>query len=180
MLWVLKRTVSRRRFFWSPKTYVKTDGWENIYSFTLNIFVYLNLWWCAKKVTIEQWQTASVMFYIRLFHLEQSDLDLHCLLRPICLNVNARFYLSYGPRRDKTCLQGFSTKWDSNQPAQLQRLARKLNFVVARLDMILSNKWITKALIRLHGCAGWSAPLLFANPRRQVFTGRGPYDIKIF
>ena len=25
------------------------------------------------------------------------------------------------------------------------------------------------ALIRLRGCAGWSAPLLFANPRRQVF-----------
>ena len=33
----------------------------------------------------------------------------------------------------------------------------------ARSNMILSNKRITKALIRLHGCAGWSAPLLFAN-----------------
>ena len=29
--------------------------------------------------------------------------------------------------------------------------------------MILSNTRITKALIRLRGCAGWSAPLLFAN-----------------
>ena len=29
----------------------------------------------------------------------------------------------------------------------------------ASLDMILSNKRITKALIRLHVCAGWSAPL---------------------
>ena len=26
MLWVLKRTVSMRQFFWAPKTYVKTDG----------------------------------------------------------------------------------------------------------------------------------------------------------
>ena len=26
MLWVLKRTVSMSRFFWAPKTYVKTDG----------------------------------------------------------------------------------------------------------------------------------------------------------
>ena len=26
MLWVLKRTVSMRRFFWAPKTNVKTDG----------------------------------------------------------------------------------------------------------------------------------------------------------
>ena len=26
MLWLLKRTVSMRRFFWAPKIYVKTDG----------------------------------------------------------------------------------------------------------------------------------------------------------
>ena len=25
MLWVLKRTVSMRQFFWAPKTYVKPD-----------------------------------------------------------------------------------------------------------------------------------------------------------
>ena len=30
--------------------------------------------------------------------------------------------------------------------------------------MLLSNKRITKMLIRLSGCAGWSVPLLFANP----------------
>ena len=39
--------------------------------------------------------------------------------------------------------------------------------------MILSNKRITKALIRLRGCAGWSAPVLFAHLRRQVFSRRG-------
>ena len=48
--------------------------------------------------------------------------------------------------------------------------------LVARLDMTLSNKQITKALIRLCGCAGWSAPLLFANHRRQVFSHHGPFD----
>ena len=48
--------------------------------------------------------------------------------------------------------------------------------LVASLDMILFNKRITKALIKLRGCAGWSAPLLFANPRRHVFLRRGPYD----
>ena len=32
-----------RRFFRAPKTYVKTDGLENIYNFTLNIFFYINL-----------------------------------------------------------------------------------------------------------------------------------------
>ena len=40
--------------------------------------------------------------------------------------------------------------------------------------MILTKKRITKALIRLRGCPGWSAPVLFANPRRQVFSRRGP------
>ena len=34
--------------------------------------------------------------------------------------------------------------------------------VVVSLDMILSKKQITKVLISLHRCAGWSAPLLFA------------------
>ena len=35
--------------------------------------------------------------------------------------------------------------------------------------MIFSNKRITKALIRLRGCADWSARVLFANHRRQIF-----------
>ena len=43
MLWVLKRTVSMRRFFWAPKRYVKIDGWENINNYTLKNGVYLNL-----------------------------------------------------------------------------------------------------------------------------------------
>ena len=39
--------------------------------------------------------------------------------------------------------------------------------------MVLSKTQITEALIRLHGSAGWSAPVLFANLRRQVFLRRG-------
>ena len=49
----------------------------------------------------------------------------------------------------------------------------------ASLDMILSTKRITKALIRLRGCAGWSAPVLFATPRRPGFSRRGPYYLKL-
>ena len=41
--------------------------------------------------------------------------------------------------------------------------------------MILYNERITKALIRLRECAGWSAPELFATPRRQIFSRRGPH-----
>ena len=71
---------------------------------------------------------------------------------------------------------GFLKIRDSNQSPQLQRLPRKLKItLVANLDMIFFNKRITKVLIRLRGCAGWSAPLLFAAPRRRGFSGRGPY-----
>ena len=45
--------------------------------------------------------------------------------------------------------------------------------------MICFEKRITKALIRLRGCAGWSAPVLFANTQRQVFWRRGPDDLRL-
>ena len=38
---------------------------------------------------------------------------------------------------------------------------------VESFDMILSKIKITKALVRLRGCAGWSAPVLFANPEER-------------
>ena len=34
-----------RWFFCAPKTYVQTDGLENIYNFTLKNFVYLKRTW---------------------------------------------------------------------------------------------------------------------------------------
>ena len=43
MLWVLKRTISIRRFFWASKTYAKNYGQENIYYFSLIFCVHLNL-----------------------------------------------------------------------------------------------------------------------------------------
>ena len=39
--------------------------------------------------------------------------------------------------------------------------------------MILSKKRITKALIRLRGCAGWFSPMLFSNPLKQGISYRG-------
>ena len=54
---------------------------------------------------------------------------------------------------------GFTTMQDSNQPAQLQREAEPLR--VASLSIILSRGRTTKALIRLRGCVGWSALLIF-------------------
>ena len=43
--------------------------------------------------------------------------------------------------------------------------------------MILVDKRITKALISLRGRAGWSAPVLLANTRRQVFSRQGSNKI---
>ena len=56
---------------------------------------------------------------------------------------------------------GFPTKLDSNQSPQLQRHARKIEIspVVGSLDRILSEKRITKVLIGLRECKGWSAHL---------------------
>ena len=42
--------------------------------------------------------------------------------------------------------------------------------------MILSKKQVTKALIRLNGCAGWSAPLVFANPFDRFSRVEGPFN----
>ena len=55
------------------------------------------------------------------------------------------------------------TRSYSNQPATGTSWKIKI-VLVASLDMILSNKPITKVLIRLRISTGWSAPLLFANP----------------
>ena len=66
------------------------------------------------------------------------------------------------------------------QSPQIQRLARKMKFrFVARLYMILSKERKIKALISLRGCPGWPVPMLFANPRRQVFSRRGPINIDL-
>ena len=108
-----------------------------------------------------------------------------CYACPVCQSNLCPNYvplseypISYGPRREKTFSSWFPTRRHSSQSAQLQRVARTLKFhPVAGLDMPLFNKRITKALIRLRGDSGWSAPLLFINHRRQVFLRQGPYHI---
>ena len=63
MLWVLKRTVSRGRFFLASNTlYVKIDGLENIYNFTLKNFVYRNLWVVVVVFVLNVPPTAKVMW----------------------------------------------------------------------------------------------------------------------
>ena len=69
---------------------------------------------------------------------------------------------------DKVSFKPVSPASDTNQIIEIS--------LVASLDMILLDKRITQALISLRGCAGWSAPVLFANHRKRVFLRRGPYN----
>ena len=72
----------------------------------------------------------------------------------------------YGPGPDKTCLSCFQQSEIQTSLLSYRDYLENRNLALASLDMILSKKRITKALIRLHVCAGLFAPLLFANPRR--------------
>ena len=82
-----------------------------------------------------------------------------------------------GPLRDKTCLR-VSDKASFKPVSSATETSKKIEISpVVSLHMILSRKRITKALISLSGCAGWSAPVLFTNLRRQVFSRRSPYDM---
>ena len=70
---------------------------------------------------------------------------------------------TFWPRREKTCLRCFRQSMLITSLLSYRDLVEIRILLVASLDMILCNKRITKALIRLRGAAGWSAPLLFAR-----------------
>ena len=71
--------------------------------------------------------------------------------------VNECFHMSHVTRKP---VFGVSDQVRLKPAAQLQKLARVLD--VASRGITLYRQWTMKALIRLRGCAGWSAPLLFA------------------
>ena len=63
--------------------------------------------------------------------------------------------VEHRPRREKKCLLGVR-----QSESQTSLLARKLKFCSQQVYMILLKKQTTKLLMRLRGCASWSAPLL--------------------
>ena len=85
----------------------------------------------------------------------QSDLELSLPTVATC----SKCINPYEPRHEKTCLRGF--RLGKTQTGLLSS-RNKLESAIASRDIILSRQRTTKALIRLRGCAGWSAPLLFA------------------
>ena len=128
--------------------------------------------------------------YALVFHVQTPEYNHMCVARCHITHLStmepSKYYCCLNTMREmgvdatKPVLgvsSGFPTERHSNQVPQLLRLAKKLNIGLyqASLYMILSNKQMTKAQIRLYGCAGWSAPLLFTNHRRQIFSHQGPY-----
>ena len=75
-----------------------------------------------------------------------------------------------GPRREKSCLRGFQPRSCSNQPAQLQRLVSMLKLYESSLKSMPCGERKVKALIRLCGCAGWSASMLSARDKVICFS----------
>ena len=60
---------------------------------------------------------------------------------------------------------------DSDIQTSLHKIEMSL---VGSFHTELSKKTNKNALNRLRGCTGWSVPVLFAKPQRQVFSHRGP------
>ena len=77
----------------------------------------------------------------------------------------------------KKPVQGVSDKVRFKQTCSATETSKKIEIsLVASLDIILASKQITKALIRLHTYAGWSAPLLFANLQTCFLALKAIYE----
>ena len=61
---------------------------------------------------------------------------------------------------------------EASQSLEILALESDILAIESR-DIILSKQRTTKALIRLRGCAGWSAPLLFAYGIKHIFSWSG-------
>ena len=106
--------------------------------------------------------TSPLMFYSVLSHDVASVSDITpCWVfcpfwQPVLGHVpngKSMFFPNFNPS------SGFLTKRDSNQSPQLQRLASKLKICLYLVIQVLSNKRLTKALVRLRMCTGWPVPL---------------------
>ena len=104
---------------------------------------------------------------------QQKNVSSQRRLRSVCVSIILAL------SREKTCLRDFR-KSEFQPVSSATETSKKIEILsVTRRRMILFKKGIKKALNRLCGCAGWSAPVLFPNLRRQVFSRRGPYETRV-
>ena len=73
---------------------------------------------------------------------------------------------------DKARLKPVSSTTETSQKVEIS--------LEASLNLILSIKRITQALIRLRRCAGWSAPVLFENPEDRFSNDEAQISLAIY
>ena len=112
-------------------------------------------------VLVFPWDTWQYFYFLLLSSKQQQFLDSPRVnpsisrMQECCIRRYQRWITGINePHHDKICLWGFRPG-----KTQLQRL--EISDVETR-EILLSRQLTTKVLIRLRGCAGWSAPLLFA------------------
>ena len=60
MLWVLKRTVSMRQFFWAPKTYAKIMG-KKIWAVSGLMGAFYSICWLGVSTILESEKTVTMI-----------------------------------------------------------------------------------------------------------------------
>ena len=123
----------------------------------------------------------SLYINIKMFHnslnIKQASLPLSCdwyFFWQKNISVTIPLEMKWATSRENVSSKifdqvRFKPAWSATEPGQnLESLD------IASVYIILSNQRTTKVLIRLCGCAGWSAPLLFAYGIRHVFAWPGP------
>ena len=91
MLWTLKRSISMRRFFRAHKTYVKTDGLENIDNSALKNFVYLMQ--PNKGLTLNAPIATKVICFSRQLKCSRSLYGKRCGPRSDCSYRSSLFWI---------------------------------------------------------------------------------------
>ena len=110
-------------------------------------FVALVIW----NITFKCFHQATHGIFVQENKKNDFEVEKSCLIRST-LN-------DYWSQHDKNCIQILP------QVSSATETSKKIEIsLVASIEMILSTKRITKALISLHRCAGWSAQLLIAPP----------------
>ena len=78
--------------------------------------------------------------------------------------------IKFEHRHEKTCLRYFRVGQTQTSPLSYRDYLESWKFEFSkyiRIINVLPRKRTTKALIRLRGCAGWSAPLLFTYGKNR-------------
>ena len=161
MVWISIPIYPLQRVFLKTLTLSFTPKIER--TLYMQITRYATINWGKKKMYPLVW-----IMLISLAAMSRFNIDVHAWPKVLAewqTDPHQTAHLLIEPRHDKTYLQEFSTRPDTNRHAQPQKLT------IASRDIILSKQRTTKALIRLCGCAGWSAPLTKVLIRLWGYAG---------